>query len=46
MFKAVKEKKEELRKLRFSLAQGQHKDTSQIKKIKKEIARLLTREKK
>lgn len=39
----LNKKKEELKKLRFSLQEGQLKDISKIKKVKKEIARLLTK---
>ncbi|MGL5041908.1 MAG: 50S ribosomal protein L29 [Culicoidibacterales bacterium] len=38
----VKSKKEELFGLRFQQATGQLEDTSQIRKIRKDIARMLT----
>lgn len=37
-------KQEELKKLRFSLQEGQLKDISRINKTKKEIARILTKQ--
>lgn len=40
--KMLLEKRERLRSLSFDLAQGRLKDTSQIKKTEKDIARILT----
>lgn len=36
------DKRENLRKLRFNLASGKVKDVREIRKVKKDIARLLT----
>jgi large subunit ribosomal protein L29 len=40
--KILKEKREKLRELRFTLATGKLKNPSEIKEIKKDIARILT----
>ena len=40
--KMLLEKRERLRNFSFDLAQGKLRDTSQIKKTKRDIARLLT----
>lgn len=40
--KILRERRERLRALRFDLDQGKLKDTSQIKKTKKDIAKILT----
>ncbi len=40
--KLLKEKRESLRRLRFLLATGKEKKVSESKKIRKEIARILT----
>ena len=40
--KILRERRERLRVLRFDLGQGKLKDTSQIKKTKKDIAKILT----
>lgn len=40
--KLLGEKREELRSLRFSAAGGRAKDASQLSKVRKDIARLLT----
>lgn len=39
---SVKSKKEELFRLRFQQATGDLEDTSQIRKVRKDIARILT----
>lgn len=40
--KILRERRERLQALRFDLDQGKLKDTSQIKKTKKDIAKILT----
>jgi len=40
--KILRERRERLRALRFDLDQGKLKDTSRIKKTKKDIAKILT----
>ncbi len=39
---ALQDKREKLRELRFNLATGKVKNVSQVRKLKKEIARILT----
>jgi ribosomal protein L29 len=41
--RTLEEKREKLRQLRFSLPSGKVKNTSEIRKIKKEIARIMTK---
>ncbi len=40
--KVLRDNREKLRELRFNLATGKIKNVSQIRKIKKEISRILT----
>ena len=40
--KMLKDERENLRKLRFNLASGKVKDVREIRKVKKDIARVLT----
>lgn len=40
--KLLVEKREDLRKLRFTAAGGRHKDAAEAKKARKDIARILT----
>lgn len=42
IMKLLKEKREELRALRFQAAGGRPKDASQLSKVRKDVARLLT----
>ncbi len=39
----LQEKNQQLRDRRFKVAQGQHKDVREIREIKRDIARLLTK---